>query len=93
MWKRIEGVAVAIAVLAIVAGIGLQFYHSDFPREPNPVTGRVVPENFHGTWVYLTRQEARLESTCLWIAGVAAVIAVAVDAYKDPWHRRDRLGR
>jgi hypothetical protein len=56
-------------------------------------TGQVVPENFHGTWVYLTRQEARLESACWWIAGVAAVIAVAVDAYKDPWHRRERLGR
>lgn len=56
-------------------------------------TGQVVPENFHGTWVYLTRQEARLESACWWIAGVAAVIAVAVDAHKDPLHRRDRLGR
>lgn len=55
----------AVAITLLVLGLGGQVwnqktwddYFNSLPRSPDPKTGHIYPDNFHGIAVYETREE------------------------------------
>jgi hypothetical protein len=53
---------------------------------------RVVPLNYHGKYVYLTKREHRLHLRLLYGFLAAILVAVGIDAKCDSFQRRARRG-
>ncbi len=84
-WKPVE---VAAACLALVAWLGAMalwmYYDATRPITLDQNSGRIYPQNTHGSIVYLIRQEKMNVSALMWVAGVSMVIAIGIDMSVRP---------
>jgi len=64
------------------------YYDATRPITPDPTTGRIYPQNTHGSIVYLIRQEEMNASALMWVGGVLMVVAIGIDMSVRPFRRQ-----
>jgi hypothetical protein len=83
---------VTLAALALATWFAFIYltmhYDATLPRTPDAISGRVIPQNTHGSIVYLTRSE-EFSLRCLgWGSGLLFLMAVVLDRRWKALRRR-----
>lgn len=87
-WKPLEGAAACLALVTWFGAMGLwMYYDATRPITPDQNTGRIYPQNTHGSIVYLIRQEKVKVSTLMWVAGVLVIVAIGIEISVRPFRR------
>jgi hypothetical protein len=87
-WKPLEVTGACLALVAWFGAMGLwMYYDATRPITPDQNTGRIYPQNTHGSIVYLIRQEKMNVSALMWVAGVSMVVAIGIDMSVRPFRR------
>src|SRR4051812_37479982 len=58
LWTVLKAVILTTTLLNLAVFMYVSdSYYDKLPRSPDPASGRIYPDNFHGVGVYLTAQE------------------------------------
>ena len=88
-WKPLEAAAACLALITWFGAMALwMYYDATRPITPDPTTGRIYPQNTHGSIVYLIRQEEMNASALMWVGGVLMVVAIGIDMSVRPFRRQ-----
>jgi hypothetical protein len=84
LWRSAEIVCVVVAGVTWIAWLWLvQHWKKESPSLPNPATGETVAVHWRSAVIYMTPQEARLDSWLTW----SGVVALAVFGAFALWRR------
>jgi len=79
-----RGILIVMRLAAVVCCI-TWFYHWDlmydffyYPRNPDPITGRIVPYESRGVTVYIDPHESDLLSKLFWTEMISGLIALSL---------------